>query len=160
MSAVIKNDLLLKDELDPIESTPPTGLMEASSFKNKDASANNGCIKDEFTDEMDDSYCCEGDGDQDTETDELNDAEEINDEMTMIEGDEEEEEVEMDEQLADNDEDDSLINQGDEEGEEDPLNDPLLGRVSNPYTFDADQDPDPAFQAEYRSGSNPDPGFL
>jgi hypothetical protein len=113
--------------------------MEASSFKNKDASANNGCIKDEFTDEMDDSYCCEGDGDQDTETDELNDAEEINDEMTMIEGDEEEEEVEMDEQLADENEDDSLINQ--EEGEEDPLNDPLLGRVLDPYTFDTDLDP-------------------
>jgi hypothetical protein len=140
MSAVIKTDLLLKDELDPIESTASTpGLMEASSFKNKDASANNGCIKDEFTDEMDDSYCCEGDGDQDTETDELNDAEEINDEMTMIEGDEEEEEVEMDEQLADENEDDSLINQ--EEGEEDPLNDPLLGRVLDPYTFDTDLDP-------------------
>jgi hypothetical protein len=137
MSAVIKTDLLLKDELDPIESTPSTGLMESSSFKNKDASSpNNGCIKDEFTDEMDDAYCCEGDGDQDTETDELNDAEEINDEMTMIEGDEEEEEeVEMDEQLGDNDEDDSLINQEGEEGEEDPLNDPLLGRVSDPFSF-------------------------
>jgi two-component system chemotaxis sensor kinase CheA len=142
MSAVIKNDLLLKDELDPIESTPSTGLMEASSFKNKDASSNNGCIKDEFTDEMDDAYCCEGD--QDTETDELNDAEEINDEMTVIEGDEEEEEeVEMDEQLGDENEDDSLINQEEEEGEEDPLNDPLLGSVSDPYSFDTN--PDPAF---------------
>jgi hypothetical protein len=31
--------------------------------------------------------------------------------------------------------------------------------VSDPYSFDTD--PDPAFQAEYRtgSGSNPDPGF-
>jgi hypothetical protein len=31
---------------------------------------------------------------------------------------------------------------------------------SVPYSFDTDTDPDPAFHAEYRSGSNPDPGFL
>jgi hypothetical protein len=41
-------------------------------------------------------------------------------------------------------------------------------RVSDPYSFDTDTDPDPAFYAEYgfgfnpdpiRSGSNPDPRF-
>ncbi len=31
--------------------------------------------------------------------------------------------------------------------------------VSDPYSFDSDPDPDPIFLAEYRSGSNPDPGF-
>ncbi len=31
------------------------------------------------------------------------------------------------------------------------------GSVLDPYSFD--MDPDPAFWAEYRSGSNPDPGF-
>jgi hypothetical protein len=33
----------------------------------------------------------------------------------------------------------------------------VKGRVSDPYSFDTD--PDPAFKAEYRSGSYPDPGF-
>jgi hypothetical protein len=32
-------------------------------------------------------------------------------------------------------------------------------RVAVSYSFDTNLDPDPAFWAEYRSGSNPDPGF-
>ncbi len=33
----------------------------------------------------------------------------------------------------------------------------LFSKVAHPHSFDTD--PDPAFLAEYRSGSNSDPGF-
>jgi hypothetical protein len=33
-----------------------------------------------------------------------------------------------------------------------------MTRVADPYSFDTD--PDPAFKAEYRSGSNPESGVL
>jgi hypothetical protein len=36
----------------------------------------------------------------------------------------------------------------------------LRSRVSDPYSFDTDPDPDPALQAEYRSGSNPYPDLI
>lgn len=120
MSTAIKSDLLLKDELDPIDSASSTllvdGLKAEASFKGNESNGDD-CIKDEFTDEMEDGYCETntddggGSGDQDTETDELNDAEEINDEMTVME-----EDVEMVPHTV-----------LQHEEEEDPLNVPLLG---------------------------------
>jgi hypothetical protein len=158
-AAAAKNDLLIKDELDPVADSAAVLSLKSepasSAFKNSDN--NGGDIKDEFTDEMEDAVVCGDDegianhhhtddeepngdgGDQDTETDELNDAEEINDEMTMLDDEEEEEEVAgdagmlLDEEDGQSDDHHQLLVHEDEveaageEEEGDPLNDPLLG---------------------------------
>jgi hypothetical protein len=64
-AAAAKNDLLIKDELDPVVDASASAILlnslkseqSSASFKNSD---NNGDIKDEFTDEMEEAVlCCE-----------------------------------------------------------------------------------------------------
>ena len=127
-AAAVKTDLLVKDELDPVVDGAliVTSLKSetAASFKNSDNNGG-GDIKDEFTDEMEDDNG--SGGDQDTETDELNDAEEINDEMTVMEeeDDDDEDGEGSGALLLDDEEEHHQLLVHDED--DDPLNDPLLG---------------------------------